>query len=83
MTEADLKPFELLIHALRKEASEHTNEERKSFKCFELHICHNCLHRHVLDWMVLGTANGVCEICGAAADFTVLFAKTTRRKRGI
>jgi hypothetical protein len=31
--------------------------------------------------MVLGTAGGVCEICGAAADFEVLFAKTTRKRK--
>jgi len=37
-------------------------------------VCRGCLRKYVVDWTVLGTANGVCEICGAAADFEVDFA---------
>jgi rRNA maturation endonuclease Nob1 len=37
-------------------------------------VCRGCLRKYVVDWTVLGTANGVCEVCGAAADFEVYFA---------
>ena len=37
-------------------------------------VCWGCLRKYVLDWMVLGVASGVCEVCGAAADFQVDFA---------
>ena len=37
-------------------------------------VCWGCLRKYVVDWTVLGAASGVCEICGAAADFEVDFA---------
>jgi rRNA maturation endonuclease Nob1 len=37
-------------------------------------VCRGCLRKYVVDWMVLGLASGVCEVCGAAADFEVDFA---------
>ena len=44
-------------------------------------VCRGCLRKYVLDWTVLGTASGVCELCGAAADFEVDFATVNAEMR--
>jgi hypothetical protein len=95
MTETDLQPFELLIHALKKEVSEHNElsehagralKQRARYKYFELHICHDCLHCCVVDWTVLGFASDKykkCELCGLEHQplFELLFVKTTRKRK--
>jgi hypothetical protein len=88
MTEAEKQTLKLLVHALRKEASEHMSEalkQRARYKYFELHICHDCLHRYVINYIVLGFASDKhrrCELCGLEQPylFECLFAKTTRRR---
>jgi hypothetical protein len=78
--EADAQILELLIHALR------AGEEKKArYKYFKLHVCHNCFHRYVTDYMVLGFASDKykkCELCNLEQPylFECLFAKTTKRR---
>lgn len=43
-------------------------------KVKHLVVCRSCLRTRVLDWVVLGTAEGKCELCGAPAYFQVYFA---------
>jgi hypothetical protein len=89
MTEADIQTLKLLVRALRKEASEHMSEalkQRARYKYFELHICHDCLHRYVIDYIVLGFASDKhrrCELCGFEHQplFELLFVKTTRKRK--
>jgi rRNA maturation endonuclease Nob1 len=47
---------------------------RKDDEVIHMVVCRRCLRKYVVDWTVLGTASGVCELCGAAADFEVDFA---------
>jgi hypothetical protein len=81
VNETDEQILELLIHAMRA-----AERKRARYKYFELHVCHDCLHRYVVDWTVLGFASDkheTCELCGFQPPyplFEVLFAKTTKRR---
>jgi len=81
VAEADAQILELLVHALRV-----AKERRAHYKYFELHVCHDCFHKYVADYMVLGldSEHKRCELCGGTfvyPIFEVLFAKTTRKRR--
>jgi hypothetical protein len=79
--ETDKQILELLIHAMRA-----AEKKRARYKYFELHVCHDCLHRYVVDWTVLGFASEKyrrCELCGFQPPyplFEVLFTKTTKQR---
>jgi len=81
VAEADAQILELLIHALKV-----AEDKRARYKYFELHVCHDCLHRYVVDYMVLGFSSEkyrVCELCGQQQPyplFECLFARTMKRR---
>jgi hypothetical protein len=79
--ETDKQILELLIHTMMARG-----RKRARYVYFELHVCHDCLHRYVVDWTVLGFASEKyrrCELCGLEQPyplFELLFAKTTKQR---
>jgi len=83
--EPDLQLLDLLVQAMQMREEKERKAGRR-FRYHELHVCRNCLHSCVVEYMMLCFAlDGFkqCELCGAKPGYplySVLICESRRRK---